>query len=242
MTRKKGQYFIIGGGGRVGYFLTRALLEADTDYEVVLLEREESRAKILKRELGDVVVRGDACEVATLENVGCERADFLLAVTGEDEDNLVMCQVAKQGFIGHRRTIARVNNSANIKLFYDLGIDIVVSPTNDILKTIGEELPLWRVIDITPPGNDGLHLVEVRVPENAPILGKTISAMGLPTDNAVTLLVRDKHNSVPTPQTTLQAADKLFALVSDEGKQRLAHAILGEHPIPRGLSTTEPAE
>ncbi|MBA3826226.1 MAG: TrkA family potassium uptake protein [Ktedonobacterales bacterium] len=239
MTRKKGQYFIIGGGGRVGYFLARALLEADADYEVVLLERDEGRAKMLKRELGDVVVRGDACEVATLEHVGCERADFLLAVTGEDEDNLVMCQVAKQGFRGNRRTIARVNNSANIKLFYDLGIDIVVSPTNDILKTVGEELPLWRVIDITPPSNGGLRLVEVRVPENAPILGKTISAMGLPPDNTITLLVRDKHNSVPTPQTTLQAADKLFALVSDEGKLRLERAILGEHTAARLIGVIE---
>jgi trk system potassium uptake protein len=188
------------------------------------------------------VVRGDACEVATLENVGCARADFLLAVTGEDEDNLVMCQVAKQGFQGNRRTIARVNNSANIRLFYDLGIDIVVSPTNDILKTVGEELPLWRVIDITPPSNEGLRLVEVRVPENAPILGKTISAIGLPTDNTVTLLVRDKHNSVPTPQTTLQAADKLFALVSDEGKTRLEQAILGGHPNLRLLGTPEAEE
>ncbi len=236
MTRKKGQYFIIGGGGRVGYFLTRSLLEADTDYEVVLLERDEGRAKQLKRELGDVVVRGDACEVATLENVGCARADYLLAVTGEDEDNLVMCQVAKAGFAGHRRTIARVNNSANIKLFYDLGTDIVVSPTNDILKTIGEEVPLWRVIDITPPTNEGLHLVEVRVPENAPILGKPISAMGLPADNSVTLLVRDKRNSVPTTQTLLQPADKIFALVSEAGKHQLEHAILGEHPSPRILT------
>jgi trk system potassium uptake protein len=237
--RKKGQYFIIGGGGRVGYFLTRALLEADTDYEVVLLERDEGRAKLLKRELGDVVVRGDACEVATLEDVGCARADFLLAVTGEDEDNLVMCQVAKQGFPGNRRTVARVNNSANIKLFYDLGIDIVVSPTNDILKTIGEELPLWRVIDITPPSNDGLHLVEVRVPENAPILGKTIDEMGLPADNTVTLLVRDKHNTVPTPQTVIQPADKLFALVSDEGKAQLERAILSGHPMGRVLMVAD---
>jgi trk system potassium uptake protein len=237
--RKKGQYFIIGGGGRVGYFLTRALLEADTDYEVVLLERDETRAKLLKRELGDVVVRGDACEVATLEDVGCARADFLLAVTGEDEDNLVMCQVAKRGFPGNRRTVARVNNSANIKLFYDLGIDIVVSPTNDILKTIGEELPLWRVIDITPPGNDGLHLVEVRVPENAPILGKTIGEMGLPADNTVTLLVRDKHNTVPTPQTVIQPADKLFALVSDAGKAQLERTILSGHPLGRILMVAD---
>ena len=228
MHNKK-PYFIIGGGGRVGYFLTKTLIEADADYEVVLLERDEGRVKDLQRDLGDAVVKGDACEAATLERIGCQRADFLLAVTGEDEDNLVMCQVAKKGFPGERRTIARVNNSANIKLFYDLGIDIVVSPTNDILKTVGEELPLRRVIDITPAGNAGLHLVEVRVPDNAPILGKTIAQMRLPADNQVTLLVRNKQNTIPDDQTELQAADKLFALVNDEGKRQLERAILGEH-------------
>ncbi|MGH7194960.1 MAG: NAD-binding protein, partial [Candidatus Saccharimonadales bacterium] len=79
------QYFIIGGGGRVGYFLAKALLEAG--HEVVLLDKDAARVEVLNRELDEVVERGDACEVSTLDRVGAERADYLLAVTGEDEDN-----------------------------------------------------------------------------------------------------------------------------------------------------------
>ena len=223
-------YFIIGGGGRVGYFLTKSLLEAE--HEVVLLDKDQRRVNDLRRELGDVVERGDACEFTTLDRLGCERADYLLAVTGEDEDNLVMCQVAKAGFPEKdgkkRRTIARVNNIANIPLFERLGIDIIISPTQNILDAIGSELPLPTIINISPPNNEGKHLVEVRVPADSPAKEKPLHDLQLPKGCQVTLLIRGHENFVPDMNMTLQAEDKLFVVVTSEGKALLQTAILGE--------------
>ncbi len=227
---KQHQYFIIGGGGRVGYFLARSLLAAH--HEVVLLEKDPRRVAELNRELGDVVERGDACEVKTLEGAGAVRADYLLAVTGEDEDNLVMCQVAKAGFTRKPdkvcRTIARVNNIANIKLFEQLGTDVIVSPTQNILDAIGTEIPLPTVAHISPPGNSGdVHLVEVRVAGDAAARGKPLATLGLQKPNEVILLIRGTENFTPVGAFTLQAGDKLFAVVNDKGQQILQRSLLG---------------
>ena len=126
-------YIIIGGGGDVGYYLTKSLLKQG--HEVLLLEKGLTRFQALNDELGQAVVRGDACEARTMEEVGASRADVVIAVTGEDEDNLVICQVAKKRFkVG--RTIARVNNPKHAEIFQKLGIDITVSPTRSILSLI----------------------------------------------------------------------------------------------------------
>ena len=222
-------YFIIGGAGRVGYFLTKSLLAAE--HEVVLLEKDARRVNDLRRELGDVVERGDACEFTTLDRIGCERADYLLAVTGEDEDNLVMCQMAKAGFPEkdgkRRRTIARVNNIANIPLFEQLGTDVIISPTQNILDAIGTELPLPMLVNISPAGNQGKHLIEVRVPTDSPAGGKPLQSLQLPKDS-FPLLIRGHQNFVPDINMVLQADDKLFAIVTDEDRAILQHAVLGE--------------
>src|SRR5207248_3307500 len=126
-------YIIIGGGGEVGYYLTKNLLHQG--HEVLLLEKSSKRANTLNDELGQSVLRGDACEARTMEDAGARRADVVIAVTGEDDDNLVICQLAKKRFkVG--RTIARLNNPRNEALFQKLGIDITVSPTRAILSLI----------------------------------------------------------------------------------------------------------
>src|SRR5262249_25899048 len=131
-------YIIIGGGGDVGYYVARNLL--DLGHEVLLLEKENGRFQTLTEELGQSVFKGDACEARILEEAGARRADAVIAVTGEDEDNLVMCQMAKKRF-NVKRTIARLNNPKHDALFQKLGIDVTVSPTRSILSVIASELP-----------------------------------------------------------------------------------------------------
>src|SRR5438270_5353457 len=110
-------YIIVGGGGDVGYYLTKSLLSQG--HEVLLLEKGATRYQALSEELGEAVVRGDACEARTMSEVGVERADVVIAVTGEDEDNLVICQMAKKHFkVG--RTIARLNNPKHSVIFQKL--------------------------------------------------------------------------------------------------------------------------
>ena len=127
-------YIVIGGGGQVGYYLAKGLIEQG--HEVLLLEKDRKRVEHLSEELGETsVVRGDACEARTLAEVGASRANLVIAVTGDDEDNLVICQVAKARF--HvPSTIARVNNPRNEGLFRRLGIDVIISPTQSILHMI----------------------------------------------------------------------------------------------------------
>jgi trk system potassium uptake protein TrkA len=126
-------YAIVIGGGRVGYFLSRDLL--DRGDEVTLVEKEQARADWLESQLGSIVMRGDGDEMAFLSTTGIERADAVLAVTGDDEDNLVALQLAKRHF-NVPLTIARVNNPANVEIFKALGIDEAVSATEILLNAL----------------------------------------------------------------------------------------------------------
>jgi trk system potassium uptake protein TrkA len=131
-------YIIIIGGGRVGYYLSKALL--NEGHEILVIEKDAAKVEHIEEELGSICMQGDGCEAATLEEAGTERAGLFIAVTNEDEDNLVACQVAKHKF-NVPRIIARIGNPKNETLFKRLGIDVTVSATNLILEYIEQEVP-----------------------------------------------------------------------------------------------------
>ncbi len=217
-------YILIGGGGQVGYYLTKGLLQQG--HEVLLLEKDSRRLSQLSEELGSAITRGDACEAQVLADVGCERADIVIAVTGDDEDNLVICQLAKARF-NVRRTIARVNDPRNDDLFRKLGIDVTVSPTRTILHMIEAEIPHHIVVPLMTLTRAGLGLVEVTVPPDSPAAGRQLRALALPSSVNVALVLRDDANITPTGDTIIQAEDRLFALVTAEGESVLQDTILG---------------
>ena len=215
-------YIIIGGGGDVGYYLTKSLL--NQGHEVLLLEKGNTRYQALSEELGQSVVRGDACEARTMEEVGVNRADVVIAVTGEDEDNLVICQMAKKRF--HvARTIARLNNPKNEMIFQKLGIDVTVSPTKSILSLIEAELPGSTFVTLMTLKRAGLEIMEVRVPADSPIAGKTLSAINLPRSGNIALIIRDKEYIFPNADTKILANDEVYALVSRDGEEALRTAL-----------------
>lgn len=126
-------YVIVIGGGKVGYYLARDLV--DRGEEVTLIEKDGTRAEWLEGQLGSIVMRGDGDEMGFLATTGIERADAVLAVTGDDEDNLVALQLAKKRFnVPH--TVARVNNPANVDIFKALGVDEAVSATEVLLGAL----------------------------------------------------------------------------------------------------------
>ena len=141
-------YVVVIGGGNVGYYLTKELLAAG--HEVVMIEKDPARARTIADELGSIVIPNDGCEGRYQAEAGMARADVVAAVTGDDEDNLVACQVAKMKF-NVPRAIARVNNPSNEALFRRLAIDDTVSPTRSILALIEHEIPI----------HDLLHLAEL---------------------------------------------------------------------------------
>jgi len=215
-------YIIIGGGGDVGYYLTKSLL--NQGHEVLLLEKGSVRFQALSEELGQAVVRGDACEARTMEEVGANRADIVIAVTGEDDDNLVICQMAKKRF-NVNRTIARLNNPKNELIFQKLGIDVTVSPTRSILSLIEAEIPGSTFVTLMTLKRAGLEIMEIRIPPDSPIVGKTLSMINLPRSGNIALIIRDNEYIVPTADTKLLPNDEVYALVSREGEEALRTAL-----------------
>lgn len=213
-------YIIIGGGGDVGYYVTRNLL--DLGHEVLLLEKDNGRFQTLTEELGQSVFKGDACEARTMEEAGARRADAVIAVTGEDEDNLVICQMAKKRF-NVKRTIARLNNPEHDALFQKLGIDMTVSPTRSILSLIASELPGSRFVQLMTLKRAGLEILEMTIPPLSSVVNKTLGQINLPRRCTLALIIRGDESIFPNSETVLREGDEIYALVTREGETELRH-------------------
>ena len=218
-------YIIIVGGGEVGYYLAKALL--DEGHEILVVEKGAARSGFIIDELGSVCVRGDGCEAATLTQVGTGRADMLIAVTGDDEDNLVACQVAKHKF-NVPRTIARITNPKNEAIFKKLGIDVTVSSTNIILEYIEQEVPTHPLTHLLTIRDKGLEIVEVRIPADSTTVGKAVKELSLPPESTLSLLIRKGQKPhVFTANTILQAGDQIIAVTTPESEEALRIALRG---------------
>jgi len=218
-------YIIIVGGGEIGYYLSKALL--DEGHEVLVLEKNPGIKESICDELGSVCVQGDGCEAATLAEVGTGRADMLIAVTGDDEDNLVACQVAKYKF-NVPRTIARIKNPKNEAIFKKLGIDVTVSSTNVILENIEEEVPTHPLTHLLTIRDKGLEIVEVKIPPESATVGKAIKELSLPPESVLSLIIsKERKPRVPTANTVIQAEDQIIAVTPPESEEALRTALRG---------------
>jgi len=211
-------YCIVVGGGNVGYYLTRDLIKAG--HEVLLLEKERARATRLIEEMGETALQGDGCEVKMMEEVGFGRADVIVAVTGEDEDNLVVCQMAKQKF-RVPRTIARVNSPQNEAIFAKLGIDTTVSATRIIFNLIEQEIESDEVIPLAALSRGNLEVVVVELSDHSPVIGRRIDAVRMPSEAHIVSVIRDEKGLLPTPDMTLQVGDSVLALVATDREDEL---------------------
>lgn len=211
-------YIIIGGGGDVGYYLTQNLLRQG--HEVLLLEKDNARFQNLSEELDQSVFKGDACEASTMEEAGARRADAVIAVTGEDEDNLVICQMAKKRF-NVARTIARLNNPRHEELFMKLGIDVTVSPTKSILSLIESELPGQRFVMLMTLKRAGLEILEMSVPVLSPAIGKSLNQINLPRSSNIVLIIRNNEPILPDGNVKIEANDEIYAIVNREGEEEI---------------------
>ncbi|MDO8688126.1 MAG: TrkA family potassium uptake protein [Dehalococcoidales bacterium] len=218
-------YIIVVGGGRIGYYLSRALLSEL--HEVLVVEKDARVCEAICDELGSVCLRGDGCETTTLAEAGTGRADMLIAVTGDDEDNLVTCQLAKHKF-NVPRTIARIGNPKNETIFKKLGIDVTVSSTNIILENIEAEVPTHPLTHLLTIRDKGLELVEVKIPPGAPAAGKAVKELALPSGTILSLVIPEKRRPVvPTDTTIIQAGDQVIALIAPEAEEALRIALRG---------------
>lgn len=217
-------YILIVGGGNVGYYLAKAL--KSTSHEVVLMEKDRQVHRMIADELGEIAVQGDGCEVRLLEEAGVSRADVVIAATGDDEDNLVICQMAKLQF-NVPRTIARVNNPLNEELFHRLGVDTTVSSTKIIQNLIEQEIVTGDVIPLAALKRGRLEVVDVEITEASPVRGKAIADIVLPPEALIMCVIRDERALIPRGDTQLELGDEVVALVRSELEQDLRTAFAG---------------
>ena len=177
-------YILVAGGGKVGFHLAQELLDGNN--EVLVIERDPARAAQVAEEIGDSVMAGDSCEATTLDAAGVSRADLVAAVTGDDEDNLVICEIARRR--GVPRTIARINNPKNELLFKKRGIETTISATQAVLAQIEQELPTHDVIPLLQL-HSGLELIEIKIPATSPAAGRSIRDVLLPPESLISLIV-----------------------------------------------------
>jgi len=222
-------YIIVIGGGKVGYYLGKELVESQ--HEVLIIEKDRAKCDRIVDELGDIVLQGDGCEASTMEIAGFGRADMVIAVTGEDEDNLVACQVAKAKF-KVPRTVARINNPKNSEIFRRLGIDTTVSATDVILAHIEQELPIHPLIPLMTIKGGGLEIVEVKIPQRSSVVGKRIRELLLPQQSLVTLIIsEDGVPKAPDGDIVIRPGDEIVAVTRRENEDALRGILTGTAPL-----------
>lgn len=201
-------YIIVIGGGNVGYHLARHLL--GRGYEVTVVEKDPARAEWVERQLGTSVMVGDGDEMAFLATTGINRAGVLVAATGEDEDNLIACQLAKAKF-AVPRTIARINNPVNVRLFTALGIDVPVSATDLLMGLIEAEMGTSEMVRGIAVKASGANLVDIALPELSGLIGRRVDSVTLGGDDVLVCIVRGGRPVIPLrPDEIIQANDELI--------------------------------
>jgi trk system potassium uptake protein TrkA len=224
-------FVLVVGGGKVGYYLTKELIE--NGHEVVLMEKERARADQIADEIGSVVMAHDGCEGKYLSSAGANRADIVAAVTGDDEDNLVICQMAKHHF-DVARTIARVNNPKNEALFKHLGVDEIISPTRMILGSIEQDIPVHELLHLAGLGEGELEIIEAHLQSGSPAVGRAPKDLDIPDGCSLFAVIRGGVATPLRPETILREGDKVIAIGKQECEALLHGQLIGD---PEALAT-----
>jgi trk system potassium uptake protein TrkA len=191
-------YVLVVGAGKVGWNLTRELI--DRGNEVTVIERDPARFTT------------DGSELWVLERGGIERADMVIAVTGDDEDNLLICQVAREKY-GVERVIARCNNPRNLQHFELLGIKPAVSATDLILRLIEHEVPRYGLLHLLDLPQERLEIIEVEVSKGSDADGAMVKDLGLPDGSLAISILRDGTGFVPLADSVVEAGDEVLVVL-----------------------------
>jgi trk system potassium uptake protein TrkA len=216
---------IIIGGGKVGYFLAKRLITGK--HSVSIVDKNKELCEEMAKQLQALVIHGDGCDPHILEQAGIKRTDVLAAVTGDDEDNLITCQLAKEVF-NVQRTVARVNNPDNESTFAKLSIDVPVDSTKIIAKIIEEEVSLSDIVNLMSFKHGKLSIVRVDLSHDSPVINKQIQDIQLPPDSVFVSIVRGEEVIVPKGNTVLKPEDDIIALTLVSNESQLLDILIGK--------------
>ena len=206
-------YILVVGAGKVGWNLARELIGKGN--EVTVIESDPARFAMVEEELEHAVHYGDGSELWVLERAGVARADMAIAVTGDDEDNILICQVAREKY-GVERVIARCNNPRNLQHFELLGIKPAVSATDLILRLIEHEVPRYGFLHLLDLPQERLEIIEIEVAEGSPAAGQQVKDLGLPDGSLAIAILRHGTGFVPLSDSVIEAGDEVL-IVLDTG-------------------------
>ncbi|MEI8217004.1 MAG: NAD-binding protein [Eubacteriales bacterium] len=217
-------YIVIAGGGKVGYYLTKTLLSYN--HKIAVIELNKSICEKLADDLSIPVFIGDATKINILSAAATQKADIFIAVTGQDEENLISCQLAKTNF-GVKRTIARVNNPKNIKVFQSLGVDTAVSSTSLISDLIEQEVDYSGMKTLTSIKNDKIVMCEILINKDSFVNNKKIKDLHIPIGCIIVSVIR--HNEIITPDenTLFRDGDSIIIVSTRENKDEIRNYFLG---------------
>jgi trk system potassium uptake protein len=217
-------FVLVAGGGKVGANLARTLLRGG--HEVAIIEQRRDHWEELEEEFEHRAILGDATELFVLERAGIARPpDLVVAVTGDDEDNMVICQMARLHY-GAKKVIARVNDPRNQAHFDLLGISPTVSATQSIMAMIEHEVPEHELIHLLELRKENLEIVEVQIPKDSPSVGKKVSRLKLPSGARLISVMRNGHHEIPDPETKLEAGDQVLAILETGKEDELRRVLL----------------
>jgi len=215
---------IIVGGGNVGYSLAKRL--SDRNY-IALIEKDPKIGKNLANQTNVLIIQGDGCDPEVLKQAGIKKTDVVAAVTGKDEDNLIICQIAKDIY-KVKRTIARVNDSRNEKIFSRLGVDIAIDSTAIIAKVIEDEVSWEDFINLITFKKGKLSVLRIDLPENSPALDKQIKEISLPPDSVLVAVMRNEELLIPKGDFVLKEKDEVIAITKVENESQLLKSLIGK--------------
>jgi trk system potassium uptake protein TrkA len=217
-------YVVVAGGGKVGANVGRSLLRMG--HEVTLIEQRSDRFAKLEEEFDHQVHQGDATELYVLERAGIGRPpDLVIAVTGDDEDNMVICQLAREKY-GVQKTIARVNDPRNQTYFDLLGISPTVCATSGILALVEHEVPEHDMIHLLELRKENLEIVEVLIDRDSPSAGKRVERLDLPDGARLISVMRDGAAEIADGATELRAGDQVLAILQPGKEDELRRVLL----------------
>src|SRR3954465_1259851 len=219
----EGKYIMIAGAGKVGWNLARELL--DKGPEGTVIEDNRNRYLAVEQELEHHVQYGDASELWVLERAGIQRADMVIAVTGDDEGNMLICQVAREKYLVDR-IIARVNNPRNRAHFDLLGIKPSVSATDLILRLLEHEVPEYGLVHLLDLQEEQLEIIEMLLGKDCGVTGRRVGDLQMPEGSLLISILRKGKGFVPGPDTGLEVGDEVLAVL-DPGHEEQLKALFG---------------
>ena len=209
---------IIVGGGKVGFYLAKTLLEHG--YSVTVIERDKEQSHYCANNLDAEISCGNGTTVEALEACDADKADCVIAVMGQDESNLVCCQIAKNKF-GVKKTIAKVNNPKNAEALKKLGVDIVISATDNIIQLLEHEVDLSAMKRLLQLDGEEASLMEITLPKNYPLEGKPLSQLSIPNNCNIACIYRGGRTIIPRGNTVLLSGDTLLTVMMNSAEKEL---------------------